>query len=356
MTKRIVVKVGTKVLTDSSGVLNEKSLANIAEQISKLKSSGHDVVLVSSGAMGAGKSLLKTNKPLKAIAEKQLFAAIGQAHLIHRYSVHFKRLNLYCAQILATKEDFRDKAHYTNMKTCFESLLHDKVIPIVNENDAISLNELIFTDNDELAGYVASMLNADILIILTSVNGLLDTAKSPTKTIATITPKTTEKYINYITNDKSEAGRGGMSTKFAVGKKLAKQGIEVIIANGYTENIIIDIITGKKIGTKFIAGKKIPNARRRLAHAENQVRGKVIVIKPGAVSAITDETKANSLLFVGIHALQGDFKKGDVIEILNSKDQVIGYGIAQYNSNEATKLIGQKNIKPLIHYDKMFIC
>jgi glutamate 5-kinase len=165
MSKRLVVKVGTSVISNAEGVLDQARMETIVSQIITLKKQGYQIILVSSGAMGAGKALLRTNERLTSISQKQVFSAIGQAHLIEQYSSHFRKSGIFCGQVLATKEDFRDRRHYFNMRNCFEALLSDAIIPIVNENDAIAVEELTFTDNDELAGLVASMLNVDQLIV-----------------------------------------------------------------------------------------------------------------------------------------------------------------------------------------------
>ncbi len=351
MNRRIVIKVGTKVLTDDKGVLDRASLVRIVDQIAQLKRDNYDIVLVSSGAMGAGKSLLKTTKRLTDISEKQLFAAIGQAHLIHEYSDLFRAHSFFCAQVLATKEDFRDTSHFFNMRNCLETLLHDNVIPIVNENDVVALSELTFTDNDELAGLVTSMLDADRLVILSSIDGMLDDSGA---VIPTITLDDVDSYRSVITTDKSEAGRGGMITKFAIAKKLARQGVEVIIANGAYNNTILKIASGTAIGTHFLPGKKQTSVKRRVAHSENLIQGSAHV-NEHAVPILRDESTAASLLLVGVTDLSGEFKKGDVIDIQSPDGVRLGYGISQYDHDEAATLVGRKNVKPLIHYDYLFI-
>lgn len=346
---RIVVKVGTKVLTNNSGVLDPAAVANVAAQIAGLIADGYAVVLVSSGAMGAGKSLLHTTKHLTSISEKQLYAAIGQAYLINVYSTEFQKHNLLCAQVLATKEDFRDKSHYFNMRNCMETLLHDHVVPIVNENDVVALGELTFTDNDELAGRVASMINADRLIILSSVPGVLD---SDGNVIQEITLESHYAASGHITTEKSEAGRGGMKTKFLAAKKLASQGIETIIANGTVPHILKRIMSGEQLGTRFTAGKRKASLKRRLAHSENLVQG-TVTVNDNAAKILRDQNV--SLLFVGVTNVAGNFYKGDVIAIKNHSGNQIGYGISRYDHNEAATFIGQRNVKPLIHYDYLFI-
>lgn len=249
MYKRIVVKIGTKVLTHADGTLDTEFLGTIVAQIVELRKTGIELILVTSGAGGAGKSLLTLNHIESEVVQKQVFAAVGQVKLMSTYAELFGAHNYYCAQVLATKEDFRDEEHYKNMQNCFEGLLLDNVVPIVNENDVVATTELMFTDNDELAGLVAKQLNASALIILTSTDGILDTDKH---TVFEVTASNIETVASYITPDKSTGGRGGMASKFAVAKELSQKGIAVHIVNGTSQNILQHVIEGKKVGTTFI--------------------------------------------------------------------------------------------------------
>jgi glutamate 5-kinase len=354
MGKRIVVKVGTSVISDSYGVLDRPRMSAIVSQIVALKSQGNQVILVSSGAMGAGKALLRTNEYLSGISKKQVYSAVGQAHLIEQYSKLFRKSDIYCGQVLATKEDFRDRRHYFNMRNCFEALLSDAVVPIVNENDAIAVEELTFTDNDELAGLVASMLNADQLIILSSVDGLIDYTNGTSVLIPKVNPDDQHKYSLLVSPDKSEAGRGGMTTKYKIARKLANQGIEVVIVNGALPSTLVGTVAGDSIGTRFVPRKRVSSIKRRVAHSDLAIRG-IVQINQGAEASVTDKQKANSLLLVGVVSLTGDFEKGDVIEIVSESNSHIGYGMTQYSAREADQLIGEHGIRPLIHFDQMFI-
>ncbi len=249
--KRIVIKIGTKVLTTDEGKLDNYFLEHIVEQVVQLRKQDTEVVLVTSGAGGAGKSLLSLQGIESEIVRKQIFAAVGQVKLMSLYAELFAQYGYLCAQVLATKEDFRDEIHYQNMLNCFEGLLLDNVVPIVNENDVVATTELMFTDNDELAGLVATQLKADTLIILTSTDGILDSSGN---TIFEVDSSNLEQVANYIIPDKSTGGRGGMTSKFAVAKELAAKGITVQIINGKTSDIG-QVVSGQKVGTRFIAVK-----------------------------------------------------------------------------------------------------
>ena len=253
MYKRVVVKVGTKVLSKDNGMLDERVLKHLVEQVSLLKKRNREIILVTSGAVGSGRSLL-TLKGKETIPNKQVYAAIGQVKLMNTYSRLFAKHGYLCAQVLATKEDFRDREHYLNMKNCLAGLLYDKVIPIVNENDVVAVKELVFTDNDELAGLVALQLKADVVIILSSVGGVLD---GSSQVIPEITGKTISSLQRHVTISKTAGGRGGMVSKFAVARKLMSHGIPVHIADGKRKNVLSDIMKGTAIGTKFVPRRKI---------------------------------------------------------------------------------------------------
>jgi len=353
MYKRIVIKVGTNVITKKNGLLDKSVMAGLTDQISKLKKAGIEVVLVSSGAMGAGRFLIKLPKKSNRVVERQILAAIGQTRLMNTYDQLFGKHKFLCAQVLATKEDFRDRKHYLNMKNCFEALLNDQIIPIVNENDVVSVDELMFTDNDELAGLISAMLNVDSLILLSCVDGLLDCRSEDKKVISVVDSKTHPAY-SCITPEKSSFGRGGMLTKCRIAERLSHVGITTHIANGTRKNILLDIVNGKFIGTTFLPQKKVSGVKKWIAHAEGQEKGAAVINKC-AVDVLIAKNKAASLLPVGIVKIEGQFEKGDIIKVKNEKGKDIALGVAQYSSKKAREFIGKQGKKPLIHYDYLFL-
>jgi glutamate 5-kinase len=334
-------------------MLNEQIIKQLAFQIAEIKKNGYDTVIVSSGAMAAGRSFAPFYCNRDKIIHRQLLAAIGQVKLIHTWSLAFEEYGSICAQVLATKEDFRSRRHYLNMQNCFEAMLQDKVIPIVNENDVVSVSELMFTDNDELAGMIASMLDAEILILLTNVDGLFDgdPKNLTSKVINEIDPQkiTVDKYIQ---KTKSEFGLGGMLTKSRIAKTLSSLGTTTFMANGKKENIIIDILDNKKIGTKFIPQKKVSKIKKWVALAKGYEKGTIFVNE--RAEKILKE-KVSSVLPVGIIKVEGNFEKGDIIKVLNEEGKFIGLGKAEYDSDKAKELIGKTHEKPVIHYDYLFI-
>jgi len=354
MYKRVIVKIGSGVIS-KDGQLDVQIVEHIVEQIVLLNKSGIEIVLITSGAVATGRGILKLNEKTDSIVQKQVFASVGQVKLMSFYSNLFGKHGYTCAQVLVTKEDFRDRQHYLNMKNCLENLLQDNVVPVVNENDVIAITELIFTDNDELAGLIASQLNADAVIILTSVDGVLDgSPKDPkSQVISEIEFAKSSSFEKHITDDNSTSGRGGMHTKFGIAKKLATQGITTHIASGRRRNTIVDVVEGKSVGTKFIPNRKLSATKRRLAYSEGLSKGAVYVNK--CAQDILLSKKAISLLPVGIVKVEGEFQKSDVIEIRNEAKKKLGFGIAQYDSNKARGSMGKKKKRALVHYDYMFL-
>ncbi|QZE13603.1 glutamate 5-kinase [Halosquirtibacter laminarini] len=351
--KRIAIKVGSNVLTKEDGKLNISIMAHLVDQISHLRQLGYDVILISSGAVAAGRSQLNPTNKMDTVSERQLFSAIGQVKLINRYSDLFHEHGLQCAQILTTKENFSDRGHYLNMKNCFETLLAQKVIPIVNENDTISVEELMFTDNDELSGLIASMVKADILLLLTNVEGLYTGDPNDTKSELIREVHSNDPSLQqYIQPLKSSKGRGGMATKFNIANKMTAQGIDVAIASGLRKNIIIDIITNNTeipfTWFKRTQDKANP-IKRWLSHSCDFAQG-TIRLNQGASSAL-HANEGVSILPVGVIEIVEMFDSGEIIKIIDESGNTIGIGKANYDAGSLKKEMGLKNKKPIVHCD-----
>lgn len=345
--KSIIVKIGTNALLSKHSTLHKRQLKDIANQLAGLHEKGIHLVLVSSGAMGCGRAMVSASFNRSPVEERQLLAAVGQVELMLAYRNAFKCRNITVAQVLATKDDFRSRKHYLNMMQCFEILLKEHVIPIVNENDVVSVEELMFTDNDELAGLVTSMMRADALIMLTCVDGVMkDANDGKTKeVIRVIQPEETTNSIEVTS--KSSFGRGGMQTKLQIAKKLSSLGITTHIANAATKNVLERILAGEEIGTKILPKHvKRSNTQRWLASAAVEQQG-TIVVDEGAERAITG-AKPTNLLPVGIRSFSGTFEKGDVISVRNLRGNIIGMGKAAYGSGNLEKNLGKKGQLPFI--------
>jgi glutamate 5-kinase len=349
--RRVTIKVGSNVVTQSDGSLNIGRILRIVEDIAVLFKQGIEVVLVSSGAVAAGRSDVKPSKKTNIIAAKQVWAAVGQVKLMSSYQFLFGKYGIQAGQILAAKESFRDRQHYLNLKNCITAMHDNHVLPIVNENDTISINELMFTDNDELSGLISSMMDSQSLIILSNVDGIYNgvPGNEGTELISKIDTNS-EDPEKYISSEKSGFGRGGMITKCSIAKKMASMGIDVFIANGNRDSIITDIVKAKDVPcTHFVAAeKKKSGVKKWLSHSGTFARGSVVV-NPGAKDALLSD-KATSLLMIGITKVKGEFKNGDIVKILDEEGNNIGLGKCQYDSEKAVQNIGKKLARPFIHY------
>lgn len=350
--KRIGIKIGSNVLTDPEGLLDKSRIGDLVQQIAALKGKGMEIILISSGAVAAGRSIYKPKSKVDAVGLRQMWSSLGQVRLLETYAELFDRHQLICSQVLVTREDFRSRDHFKNMKNCFMVLLNNDIIPIVNENDVVSVTELMFTDNDELAGLVAGMLSVDLLIILTSVDGIMEKTQDGFRLIEEIHLGDKE-YEKHINTEKSAFGKGGMLTKSHLAAKVASHGIEVIIANGLKEDILIAVLEGTAKATRFVPSRGKSSIKKWLSHARGFEKG-AVVINEGAIRALKSD-KASSLLPVGVVEVEGNFKKGDIIMIFDSDRKQIGLGIAQYDDENARNSVGLKNLKPIIHYDYLFL-
>ncbi|MDR2805395.1 MAG: glutamate 5-kinase [Dysgonamonadaceae bacterium] len=353
--KRIAVKVGSNVLTRKDGTLDTERMAELVAQIAQLNASGVEVILISSGAVASGRNEIQPSKKLDAVSSRQLYSAVGQAKLINHYFEFFRKHQLVCGQILTTKENFASRTHYLNQKNCMETMLENGVIPIVNENDTVSVTELMFTDNDELSGLVAAMMNMDALILLSNVDGIYN--GDPELPESQIIPEITgiDDVSPFIRSGKSAFGRGGMLTKYAIARKVADEGIVVIIANGTRKQILTDLIAGKPVKhTRFTpSGKPASNIKKWIAHSEDFAKGEIHIDR-GAEKALY-ASKATSILFVGITRIAGKFKKDDIVKIINETGKAIGVGRAGYDYEKALGLIGKRNARPMVHYDYLYL-
>ena len=348
---KILVKIGSNVLTLASGLPDKQRIAHIVDQIADLKSKGFEVILVSSGAVAAGRSVVGTSASnLNKVSQKQVLASIGQIQLMNIYSEQFEKHNLLCSQVLVAKESFRTRAHYLNIKNCLESLLKSNITPIINENDVVSIAELMFTDNDELSGLVASMMDVKHLVLLSNVDGIF--TAHPSEPGAELIKEFTEAAVDLeeaVSDTKSEFGRGGMLTKANTAKKIAHLGVNVYIGNGEKNNIIKALLN-KETGTFFKAETKEISSIKKWISQSGGFSGASIVVNEGAKAALLSD-KTASILPVGVTEINGTFQKGDVIDIFDSNNNAIGLGKVAYDSEEALNYIGERDHVPIIHYN-----
>lgn len=356
--KRIAVKIGSNVLTRTDGRLDVTRVSSLVDQITILHRAGVQVILISSGAVASGRGEIQPTKKLDEVSARQLFSAVGQAKLINRYYELFREQGIACGQILTTKENFSSRSLYLNQQNCIRVMLENNVIPIVNENDTTSITELMFTDNDELSGLMATMMDVEALVILSNVDGLYDgnPVGGHAKLIREVKPDDTD-LASYISDHKSSLGRGGMGTKCSIAQKVASEGIAVMIANGKRENILVELLAHPEhtLCTRFYPSEKgISSVKKWIAHSEDFAKG-IITLNDGAVQALLDKTKANSLLPIGIINIEGDFEEGDIVRLTDEHGVPIGVGKVQYDSALAREVMGQKGQRPFVHYDYLSI-
>lgn len=240
--KRLVVKVGSNVLTRPDGKLDVTRMSTLVDQIAWLRQRGHEVILVSSGAMASGRGELRVRHQLDSVEQRQLFSAVGQVKLVGLYYDLFREYNIPIGQVLTMKENFEPGEQYSNQQACMEVMLQNGVLPIVNENDTVSVTELMFTDNDELSGLIAQMMRAETLVLLSNIDGIYTAhPDDPTaELIAEVAPG--RDLSEYIRPEKSAFGRGGMHSKYTTAKKVSQAGIRVIIANGERDHVLVDLV------------------------------------------------------------------------------------------------------------------
>lgn len=355
--KRIAVKIGSNVLTRKDGTLDITRMSALVDQVAELHHAGMEIVLISSGAVASGRSEVKVGKKLDSVSARQLYSAVGQAKLINRYYELFREHGLKCGQVLTTKENFGSRTHYLNQKHCMEVMLEHGVIPIVNENDTISVTELMFTDNDELSGLIATMMGMDALIILSNIDGIYNgNPADPASRVIPVVERGKTDLASYVQTGRSSFGRGGMLTKCHIAQKVADEGILVVIANGKRSNILVDLLKDPETipCTRFLpAVKPVSSVKKWIAHSEGFAKGEIHINK-GAEEALL-APKATSLLLVGVTQVVGDFEKDDIVRIVNKEGKLLGVGCAGYGSEEARTLIGSRDLKPLVHYDYLYI-
>lgn len=333
-TKRLVVKVGTAVVTTKEGFLDPPQVVNLSHQLVKLRNKGYEVVVVSSGAVGAGMGALGLKKRPTALPELQAAAAVGQSKLIGAYDDSFYAQGYHAAQILLTREDLEDRHRYLNTSNTISTLFSMKVIPIINENDTVSVEEIAFTDNDTLAALITNLLKAELLIMLSSVDGLY---RDPaTKEVIPVVKEITKEIETLASKSKTPLGIGGMQSKLQAAKVATSSGEAVIVANGRTPNILINIMQGEPLGTLFLPTTKRLQSRKRWIGFTLRPKGRIYV-DHGASEALSRGGK--SLLASGITRIEGNFERGDVVSLFcDSKE--FAKGLSNYSSEELEKIKG----------------
>ncbi len=338
--RRIVVKVGSSLVTAEGRGLDHAALSRWAEQISALVEAGREVVLVSSGAIAEGIARLGWKKRPRAVNELQAAAAVGQMGLVQAYESIFRTHGLHAAQVLLTHEDLADRTRYLNSRSTLRTLLELRAVPIINENDTVATDEIRLGDNDTLGALVTNLIEADCLVILTDQAGLYtaDPRKHPHATLVREAQAGDPALERMAGGAGSNVGTGGMLTKLLAAKRAARSGAHTVICSGREERVLLRLAAGEAIGTRLVARQAPLAARRQWLADHLQLRGG-LVLDDGAVRALTGGGK--SLLPVGVRGVTGEFARGEVVAMLDATGREIARGLVNYSASEARRIAGR---------------
>ena len=363
--EKIVIKLGSSIVTNNGNGLDERCLSSLIRQISILSSQNKKVILVSSGAIAAGLKKLGIGKRPKILSELQSAAAVGQMDLVRMYEKLFSDNDLMSAQVLLTHNDLSDRKRYLNARSTIFNLIKNNVIPVINENDTVASEEIRFGDNDTLAAMVANLIEADILVLLTDQDGLFssDPRQDSNARLIRHSYVDDKSLDDAATGTKSEIGIGGMTTKILAARRAALSGTHTIIASGKRSNVLVDLSKDEDIGT-FLRSREVKLIARKKWLADNLKSNGKIYIDDGAKNALIYEGK--SLLVAGVTKVTGNFDRGEVIQCISESGDEILKGIVNYNSEEVNKIIGLSSDKiesvlgyvnesSLIHRNNMII-
>jgi glutamate 5-kinase len=352
--KRMVVKVGTSLLTNADNLVDPEKVDGIVSQLAALHAQDREVILVTSGAVGLGLGILGSIVYPKILSERQALAAMGQCRLMHMYETLFSPYGIRIGQVILTAQDVHAKERYINVRNTFLKLLEFKAIPIVNENDTVSVEEIKFGDNDTLSANVALCADADLLVILTDTDGLFD--KNPKRFAEARRLSRVDRIDEGIAalakgTDKATA-IGGMETKISAARIATHAGIPVVIVRGSDPDILRSVLSGSDVGTYFAPSKRGLSLKERwIAHSRKKRGG--IVIDDGCREAVL--RKGKSILPVGVKAVRGSFEKGDTIRVYGQDGKEIGVGLTNYGSQEFKAILGQKYKDEIIHQDNFVV-
>ncbi len=342
--RRIVVKAGTGVLTGGADSLHVPTMQSLVAQIGDLYGEGKEILLVTSGAIAAGMNYLGISEQVRQVSFRQVLAAVGQNHLMHAYSSLFERLKIPVAQVLLTRRDLEDRQGYLNVRNTILSLLQRRVVPIINENDVVAVDEIgpVFGDNDTLSALVANLVDADLLLVLTDMDGLFtaDPRRNPS---ATLIPRV-ERIDSYIESlagkHVSTWSRGGMSSKLQACKVATRSGVPAVICNGREPNIVNRVVGGEDVGTYFSTSVSKMESRKRWMLSGLSLHG-VIIVDEGAEASL--RRRHGSLLPVGIREVNGPFQRGDIVYISNMEGQHFACGLVNYSSDQVDAIKGKRS-------------
>ncbi len=337
----LVIKIGTNVLSCEDGTLNLERIESLAEQIHRIKETGRKVVVVSSGAVGAGMSLLGLKERPRDLSHLQASAAVGQAHLIRRYDLCLQKHGYHAAQLLVTANDFKNRTRYLNVRNTIHTLFEYGAVPIVNENDTVSIKEIKFGDNDHLAAMVTSLVKKPLLVILSVIDGLYNADPHlPDSSRISLVQDWKPELLSMATDQSSSLGTGGMKSKLHAVHSATAVGENVIIANGTEEGVLDRILKAEDVGTLFLAQGATVSAWKRWIGYTIRPKGK-FHLDEGATKAIREGGK--SLLAIGIKSIDGTFESGEAVTLVSATGEEFARGLSNYNSTDLAKIITQRS-------------
>lgn len=339
--RRIVLKVGTSTLTGGRLAVDPRRITAIAEDVAAAVGQGRQILLVSSGAIVTGAGLLGRRPPIRGLSQKQALAAVGQPVLMQRYGVAFDRLGVRVGQVLLTRHDFTSRRQYVNARQTLLTLLADGIVPVINENDTVATEEIQIGDNDTLSALVASLVGADLLVILSDVEGLMtaDPRRNRTARLIPRVDRIDGAILRAARRTSSTQGVGGMVTKIEAARIATESGVATIITTGERARPLTRLLAGEPHGTIFLPAERAPSARRRWLASGLPVRG-TVVIDDGAREALT---KGKSLLPAGVVGVEGRFDAGEAVTIRDTRGQEVGRGLVNYPSAQIAQIKGMRS-------------
>jgi glutamate 5-kinase len=354
--RRVVVKVGTRLLTDVPGVPAAERIGLLVEALARLRHGGWEVLLVSSGAIGAGMTVLGTGKRPRAVPALQAHAAIGQCRLMYHYETACVARGFHCAQLLLTAEDLQDRERHLNVTSCLGAILAKRVLPVINENDSVSVAEIRVGDNDTLAAMVAAMVRADLTILLTTVDGMcLRTAGGPLGSRISVVSELTDTLRGMAGGtDGNRFSVGGMATKLRAAEMVMRAGESLLIADGRDFGVLQRVAAGEDVGTLFCAssGRRMSGHKRFLAFFSEPAGA--LTVDAGAAEALC--RRGRSLLPGGISAVTGVFGRGDTVRIMDAGGRELGRGVTNFGHSELARILGLKSadVRQILGEDACF--
>ena len=361
--RRVLVKIGSNVLTTSGGTINARRIRHLTDQVSALCDAGHEVIVVTSGAIAAGVGELHLAKRPTTLPELQAAAAVGQGRLVRMYKQAFRRHGRLVGQVLLSREDMEDRGRFLNTRNTLRALVKFGCVPIINENDTVCVDEIRYGDNDFLAAHLASMILADLVVLLTTVDGLYEPDGCGGRRLVRVVERVNEDVVGLDTGSTSARGVGGMGSKLRAAGIVSGAGVPVVIANGRRTDVLLRVVGGEDVGTLCVPAPSRMGSRKRWIGFTARAKGR-LVVDEGARRALAERGK--SLLASGICAVEGAFEEGDVVALVVAGGEPFAHGLTNYSSGDLARIqgchsreiavrLGRKDYDEAVHRDNLVV-